>query len=166
MRRVTVRGNLKLFGSNVQRGAGTTVGERPVCPQTPDGGAPQSDEDEDIPVVIIKAAPAGESTPLIEEAATLVRGGVRPHSPAVDLLVSYDGDFLGIYHTNRRLSRRAAYKTVVAIVGVEIPDFDPAKLELSKVTPLKKPDSPEFLKPSSVGRFTRFDHQTVAQIEH
>lgn len=147
MRRVTLPGRLRLFGSKAAQAP------------NPDLGGPIED-----PVVILQA-PCDSG----EKGGAQLRGGPSPASIGREpgapgharqgrsLLVSYGGEFLGIYHAPGKITNRKAYGIVAAVLREELPDFDPERLELHRPVRLPGPPVSELLSPPAIGRFKRFE---------
>ena len=75
----------------------------------------------------------------------------------------YDGAFIGVYHSPRKITNKTAYQTVASFIRGEYPDFDPEKLTLYRPHELKPPSTEEMLEAKKVGGFTRFDPNSTIE---
>ncbi len=177
MRRVTIQGDLKYFGSKSQQVLRTDPEEETEDDETPvivlrkaadDSEGTKAPSEVPAPPIVQAAPPPMRQSPppirvkeapapIVREAAELVRS--KTDIQGRDILVRYNGEFVGVYRTPRKITNRTAYRTLAAVLQGEVPDFDPEKLELFRPVPLQKPPSHEILRGSSVGLYTRFDGQ-------
>jgi len=117
-----------------------------------------------IPVIVLRdepeipPLPVG-AQPLLDSAAELVISAKKTESQGREVLVQYDGVFLGVYHTPRKITNKTAYQTIATILQGERGEFDPARLRLYRTVELEAPASDEILAGKDVAFFSRFEHR-------
>ena len=117
---------------------------------------------EGMPIVIVAEdahdaavpAAAGTAHELLRRAAACLQG-VPPATTGRDLLVAYEGKFIGTYHSPRKVSNLKAYRTVAAMLREERPDFDPEALELYRPVRIERPRGTA-IDGETIDRFERF----------
>jgi hypothetical protein len=147
MRQVTIAGNLKHLGAKADQPADAV------------GASLASEEAPRPPLVVPGEArePRREPPPLVEKAEQLLRASQRPASGGRELLVRYDGKFVGVYRAPRKVTNRTAYRTIAAVLREEVRGFLPEKLTLFRTVELSRPSAGDLDVPGGVGRFTRFE---------
>ena len=167
MREVTVRSPLTFLGPKAARDkkARETVAEKPPSHDPQDATpAPEHNPFDAIPVIVLRdepeipPLPVG-AQPLLVSAAELVVTAKKIDSQGREVLVQYDGVFLGVYHTPRKITNKTAYQTIATILQGERREFDPARLRLYRAVELEAPAPDDILAGRDVAFFSRFEHR-------
>ena len=96
------------------------------------------------PLVVLE--PAAEAAATAEQRDSMAPAIVSsravkatPPTQAVrDLIIVYEGRYLGRYRSSRRINHRTAYRAIARELSIRIgDDFDPRKVSLYKLVPIE-----------------------------
>ncbi|MFN0059359.1 MAG: hypothetical protein ACKVX7_12965 [Planctomycetota bacterium] len=96
------------------------------------------------PIVVLEPAAAPASTEQPRATVTSAFASPRaakssaPAPAARDLIIVYEGRYLGRYRSSRRINHRTAYRAIARELSVRMGDeFDPRKVSLFKLVPIE-----------------------------